>query len=102
VTAEIIDFAVRRRSARPEVRNPVLALPAARRLLELPLEQRQAIADVLADLARDCRERAEKAWRTNKGPMAVYWKATGVYAGHLKRALRAGYELPAADRQETP
>ncbi|RYE43630.1 MAG: hypothetical protein EOP24_27785 [Hyphomicrobiales bacterium] len=76
------------RSERREVRNPVLALPAAKRLMELPSDTRAVVADILADLSADARSRAEKSWRTNKGPMAVYWKAVGVYAGHLKRAMR--------------
>lgn len=76
------------RSSRPDVRNPVLRLPAARRLCALPESQRAALAAVLRDLAADARERAEKSWRTHKAPMAAYWKAVSVYAGHLARALR--------------
>jgi hypothetical protein len=76
------------RSSSPEVRNPILTLPAARRLQDLPPEARAAIADVLKELAFDARERAQMSWRKNKGPMAVYWKAVGAYAGHLYRAVR--------------
>lgn len=75
------------RSSRPEVRNPVLALPAAARLVALPAPAREALAAVLRDLSRDARERAEKCWRTHKAPMAAYWKAVAVYARHLAVAL---------------
>ena len=42
------------RSSRPEVRNPVLALPAVARLLTLQPELRLALADVLRDQYLDC------------------------------------------------
>lgn len=76
------------RSNRPEVRNPVLALDAAQAILALPLDQRLALADLLMDLSRDARQRAEKAWMTRKPPMALYWSATAVVAKHIARALR--------------
>lgn len=76
------------RSASLLVRNPVLALPAAARLHELEPAARAALRAVLLDLATDARGRAEKCWRTHKAPMAVYWKAVGVYAGHIARALK--------------
>lgn len=76
------------RSSRREVRNPVLALPGVRRLLALPEPVRVELAQALRSIALDARERADKAWRTHKAPMAVYWKAVSVYAGHLARAVR--------------
>lgn len=79
------------RSATLEVRNPVLALPGAKAILDLPADQRLALAATLASLALDARARAEKCWRTHKGPMALYWKCVSVYAGHLARALRRGH-----------
>ena len=78
------------RSIRREVRNPVLALPSAKLLQRLDPEARSALRLTLLDLQRDARERAEKCWRTHKGPMAAYWKATGVYAGHMARVLAEG------------
>ncbi len=74
------------RSTRREVRNPVLALPAARRLQAMPLEARDALRLVLIDLRDDARARAAECWRKHKAPMACYWKAVAVYAGHLARA----------------
>jgi len=76
------------RSARADVRNPVLLLPATKRLLALPPDVRLAIADVLKDLYRDAKARAERSWRSKKGPMAVYWRCVAVYALRLGRALR--------------
>ncbi|WP_259667585.1 hypothetical protein [Rhizobium lentis] len=76
------------RSRRPEIINPVLSLPAAQRINELEPQARALLAEILKDLSRDARERAQKSWRTNKGPMAVYWKAVGAYATHLCRAVR--------------
>lgn len=78
------------RSSRAVVRNPVLGLTSFQRLASMPLEVRTALADVLAELARDARSRAQASWTANKGPMAVYWKAVGAYAGHVSRALRRG------------
>lgn len=68
--------------------NPVLALPALREIAALPSEHRAAIAALLVDLGRDAKRRAEQSWRQNKGPMAAYWKAVGVYARHIARAIR--------------
>ena len=76
------------RSLRAEVRNPVLALPAFRRLRILPQPARDALADVLLDLEADARNRADQCWKKHKAPMAVYWKAIAVYARHIRRALR--------------
>lgn len=76
------------RSLRPEIRNPLLHLPAANQIRALPLQSRQALAALLRDLSLDARERAERSWRQNKAPMAAYWKTVGVYAGHLHRLAR--------------
>jgi len=76
------------RSSRPDVRNPVLALPAVKRLLALPEPSRHALRDCLVDLRKDAKSRAELSWKKSKGPMALYWKTISVYSGHLARALR--------------
>ncbi len=70
-----------------ETGNPMLALPGVKRLKALPPESRDAIRAALLDLRADA-ARAEKSWRTHKAPMAAYWKAVSVYAGHLARAIR--------------
>jgi hypothetical protein len=78
------------RSSRREVRNPVLALPSAKAVSELTPDARAALANLLRDIQRDARDRAEQCWRRHKAPMAVYWKAVSVYAGHLARCVAAG------------
>lgn len=76
------------RNSRVEVRNPILALPSFQRIAALPPESRAAISELLAGMSEDARQRAEKSWRKNKGPMAAYWKAVSVYAKHIDRAIR--------------
>jgi hypothetical protein len=77
------------RSARREVRNPVLALPSIQGVLDLPPESREAIGALLADLVSDARGRAQVSWKQNKGPMAAYWKAVGAYAEHVRRVVKS-------------
>lgn len=89
------------RSARAEVRNPLLALPAARRIARLPEDQRAALAELLRDLAADAADRAEESWRKKKGPMAAYWKAASVYAKHTARVI-ARPPQPAANAPSEP
>lgn len=43
---------------------------------------------MLMDLRRDAADNAEKSWKKHKAPMAAYWKAVAVYAGHAARLLR--------------
>lgn len=76
------------RSARADVRNPLLALPSAAVIASLPAEAKAALRAVLLDLRTDARARAEQCWRRNKAPMAAYWKAVAVYAGHTARLCR--------------
>jgi hypothetical protein len=75
------------RSRRREVRNPVLRLPAMQALMDLDEDSRRALTTVLLDLKVDARGQAEQAWTRHKAPMAAYWKAVSVYAGHVARAL---------------
>lgn len=75
------------RSDRPEVRNPLVLLPAAQRMNDLPEASRAALRALLLDLRDDARARAKKAWFTHKAPLAVYWKVVSVYAYHLARLL---------------
>lgn len=75
------------RSAKHDVRNPVLGLPAARAILDLPPEQRRPLGLLLRQLAAEADGKAEEAWRTRKGIMAAYWRAVATYAKHLARAI---------------
>lgn len=76
------------RSTLPTVRNPILALPAWRRLKALPARTRAALASVLRDLSRDADERAEHLWKKSKGPMAVYWRAVSTWSKHIAHATK--------------
>lgn len=76
------------RSTRTDVRNPVLGLPHVDRIKDLDPAARKLLADILGDIAKDARGRAQESWRKNKAPMAAYWKAVSTYSGHIKRAVR--------------
>lgn len=73
------------RSNDPTVRNPLLGLPSAQRIRDLPGPARMALRAVLLDLSVDAHARAIKAWNTHKAPMACYWKCVAVYARHAAR-----------------
>lgn len=90
MTDRPIAFSAPPRSNRAEVRNPVLLLPGVAALRGLDADTRASLAAAFRDIQRDARERAEKCWRTHKAPMALYWKAVGVYAGHIARAVDRG------------
>lgn len=77
------------RSSRPDVRNPITSLPdAVAALQSLPNDSRQALRVALLAIRRDAAQRAEVSWRKHKAPMAAYWKAVAVYAGHIARLVR--------------
>ena len=76
------------RSERREVRNPVLGLRSAKlALVELTPDERSRVRTVMLAIRDDARERSQESWRRHKAPMAVYWKAVGVYANHIARVL---------------
>lgn len=74
------------RSTRPDVRNPLVALPAMAALRDS--EAAPQLVALLREIQIEARQRAEKAWRSHKAPMALYWKAVSVYAGHIARGMR--------------
>lgn len=76
------------RSSLAVTRNPLLALPSAQAMRALPPEARAAMRAVLLELKADSTARAQKCWVTHKAPMAAYWKAVSVYAGHTARLLK--------------
>lgn len=76
------------RSLRTDVRNPVVLLPGFSKLQALPDQTRSDLRSFFNELALDARARAQKSWATHKAPMAVYWKAVSVYAGHIARGLK--------------
>ncbi|PTR06704.1 MULTISPECIES: hypothetical protein [unclassified Novosphingobium] len=75
------------RANRADLRNPILALPSFGAVQKLDAPSQQALRALMLDLAADARAKADKSWRTHKAPMAVYWKAVSVYAGHIAKAI---------------
>lgn len=75
------------RSAKIEVRNPILLLPASQKILALPIEIRRPLGELLRELATDAGLRAENAWARRKGIMAAYWRAVSTYAKHIAHAI---------------
>ncbi len=77
------------RSNSAAVRNPVAADPEVAAIIaRLSPEARRGLRDALGAMSKGWRVKAEKAWRTNKPPMAAYWKVNAVNARHLALALR--------------
>lgn len=77
-----------RRENQLEVRNPVLGLAAFKQFAALHPDALHALAELLDEIRVDAARRAEHSWRTRKAPMAAYWRAVSVYAGHIRRAIR--------------
>lgn len=75
------------RSARADVRNPILGLPAITALRDLDPAAQEALRLVLLDLQLNARQRAEKSRRTHKPSLAAYWSPVGADAGHIARCL---------------
>jgi hypothetical protein len=77
------------RSNRPDVRNPMLALPGVREAAaSVPLEARAAMYRILMALRADSQLKASECWRKHKAPMALYWKCLAVYSGHIAKLFR--------------
>lgn len=85
-------------SSRAEIRNPVLALPAAPVLATIAPDTRALLALLLGDLQQDARSKAHQNWNRHKAVMAAYWSAVATYAGHIRRAL----ERPSGNRGRKP
>ena len=76
------------RSSRPEVRNPLMDLPAFRQLQTLDGPSRAVLRALLIDLRDQARARGNDLWLRNKPWSGVYWRVVSVYAGHTARLLR--------------
>lgn len=74
-------------------KNPVMDLPAAKKLLALPADQREIIAEILTELRRESNDLAETNWRRKKGLIASYWRAVSTYSRHLAHAFRNCHRL---------
>ena len=64
----------------------------------LPDAAREALREALADLRADAAERAKVQIARRKLPLAWYWHAISVYAGHLRRSIRAAPGARARER----
>lgn len=73
------------RSARAEVRNPLLVLPSAQSLIDAPEQVRWLLARCLANVHTECSARAQALWLAGQPHKAALFKATAVYAGHIRR-----------------
>jgi hypothetical protein len=79
------------RSSRRDVRNPVLALPAAVEALQsLDAAQRAALRTTLLAIREQALERERESYRKRKGPMVSYWMANATYLKHIAQVLRGG------------
>lgn len=78
------------RSARPEVRNSVLALDEMQEVLRLPAETRFAISELVHGINRRARQLSVLNLHRNKWWTAVYWRCISIYAKHIARAIRRG------------
>lgn len=81
------------RSNRPEVRNPLLALPAAQELSAILANHpdlRASFKRLCRQLKAQCREQEANAIKRRKGPMVQYWMSTGTWAGHLANVCGRG------------
>lgn len=83
-------------------RNPVLGLAAISRLQALPAACREPLGALLRDLGADASARADACWARNKAPMAAYWKAVGVYARHIARAVEVAGRWERPERPSLP
>lgn len=68
-----------------EVANPVISLTSIDTIRRLP--SAAILIDILRELRDDCAARAKFYWCRRRVWQAVYWKAAGVYAGHIARAI---------------
>lgn len=76
------------RSNRPDVRNPMLALPGLARFADFEPAVVEALAVLMTEYETVCRQNAETCWRRHKAPMASYWKIWAVNLRHARVALR--------------
>ena len=67
--------------------NPLLDLPAGKKMLDLPATDRARIALVMRNLRHQANIEAENSWKKRKGPMAAYWRAVSTYARHMAHML---------------
>ena len=87
-TRSLTSAAMTPRANRAEVRNPVLTLPCAQRVNEMPPESRAWLMAFLQDLRKEARRRAAESLKRHKAPLYLYWTVCAVWSGHLAKVLR--------------
>jgi hypothetical protein len=81
------------RSSQPEVRNPILALPAAQELAQMMRDNPELKATfkrLCRELKAQAREQERNSIRRRKGPMVSYWMSCGTWCAHLANACGRG------------
>lgn len=77
------------RPKRRQTHNPLLQVDGLMDcFITLPVEARDALQKACRVYADSARAKAQASWLGNKGPMALYWKWSGVNARHLSRLLQ--------------
>lgn len=74
----------------PEKINPLMGLPAMAALACMPIWVRATLVQLMAEIKQWAEAKAQHSWKKRKAPLAAYWLACGVYAGHVGRGLRKG------------
>jgi hypothetical protein len=70
--------------------NPLMGLPAMSALASMPIWVRATLVQLMAEIKQWAEAKAQHSWKKRKAPLAAYWLACGVYAGHVGRGLRKG------------
>lgn len=68
-----------------EKQNPLLKLPAARRICSMPEEFRREWKQLRLELKAQAAKKANGNWNKRKYMNTAYWKVVPVYAGHAAR-----------------
>src|SRR3546814_4289674 len=87
------------RSARADVRNPVLALPSFRALQSLLPEQRVLLVVLLLDLQSAARDRAARSWACRKAVIAAY--RSEEHTSELQSLMRLSYAVFCLKKKNT-
>lgn len=70
-------------------KNPLMKLPAMRKLMALPPSPEKVLLEqLLREIRAMANDEAERSWRLRKAPMASYYRVVSTYARHIAHALR--------------
>ena len=74
-------------------RNPMMELPPAKRIANLPMDAKEALDDLFGELSDYAERLAEHSLRKHEWKMAAYWRAVAVYARHARHLCRTEYKM---------